>query len=161
MPLTKKPSAQETYERRILVFRMKMRGLNHSVIAKELNTSRNTIIRDADWVKMHFTEVAAHADRNSEVGMAMAKFEQIEQEAMTNFNETTNPHAKNNFLLTALSASEKKVRLMMDAGLIQKAPVDVNLNIDYQKLTSEELLTKRTEVLSRLANLGAANGGKN
>ena len=33
---TKKPSAQETYERRIKVFRMKMRGLNHTAIAREL-----------------------------------------------------------------------------------------------------------------------------
>ncbi len=75
-----KPSAQETYERRVKVFRMKMRGLTHTSIAKELNVARNTIVRDAEWVREHFTQIAAEADRNSEVGMAMAKLEEIEKE---------------------------------------------------------------------------------
>ena len=34
-----KPSTEETYERRIKVFRMKMRGLNHTAIARELRVT--------------------------------------------------------------------------------------------------------------------------
>ena len=161
----KKPSTQETYERRIKVFRMKMRGLNHSAIARELNISRNAIIRDAKWIKEHFTEIAAHADRNSEVGLAMAKLEEIEREAMFNYSETENPKTKNDFLQTAISACEKRIRMMMDAGIISKAPVDLNLTVDLSKMSTEELIQRRQQVVNRLGSLGVASmdghGSKN
>lgn len=150
----KKPSASETYERRIKVFRMKMRGLNHTAIARELGCSRNAIIRDAKWIKEHFTELAAHADRNSEVGMAMAKLEEIEREAMFNYSETEHPKAKNDFLLTAISACEKRIKLMMDAGIITKAPVDLNLTVDLSKMSTEELIQRRKDVVNRLSAYG-------
>lgn len=158
----KKPSTQETYERRIKVFRMKMRGLNHTAIARELNVSRNAIIRDAKWVKEHFTEIAAHADRNSEVGMAMAKLEEIEKEAMFNYSETENPKLKNDFLLTTITACEKRIKLMMDAGIITKAPVDLNLSIDLSKMSTEELVQRRAEVVRKLSTLGVTSpvGGR-
>ena len=162
---TKKPSTQETYERRIKVFRMKMRGLNHTAISRELNVSRNAIIRDAKWIKEHFTEIAAHADRNSEVGMAMAKLEEIEREAMFNYSETENPKTKNDFLQTAISACEKRIRMMMDAGIISKAPVDLNLTVDLSKMSTEELIQRRQQVVNRLGSLGVASmdghGSKN
>lgn len=156
-----KPSTMETYERRIKVFRMKMRGLNHTVIARELGCSRNAIIRDAKWVKEHFTEIAAHADRNSEVGMAMAKLEEIEREAMFNYSETENPKIKNDFLLTAISACEKRIKLMMDAGIITKAPVDLNLSIDLSKMSTEELIQRRRDVVGRLGQIGVSSMGMN
>lgn len=154
-----KPSAQETYERRVKVFRMKMRGLNHTSIARELNVSRNAIIRDAEWIKDHFTQLAAQADRNSEMGMAMAKLEEIEKEAMFNYSETENPKAKNDFLLTAITACEKRIKLMMDAGIITKAPVDLNLTVDFSKMSNEELVQRRREIVSRLASYGVASTG--
>jgi len=153
----KKPSTAETYERRIKVFRMKMRGLNHSAIARELGCSRNAIIRDAKWIKEHFTELAAHADRNSEVGMAMAKLEEIEREAMFNYSETENPKLKNDFLLTAISACEKRIKMMMDSGIITKAPVDLNLSIDLSKMSTEELIQRRQQVVNRLAKFGVTS----
>lgn len=154
-----KPSTEETYERRIKVFRMKMRGLNHTAIARELGCSRNAIIRDAKWIKEHFTEIAAHADRNSEVGMAMAKLEEIEREAMFNYSETENPKIKNDFLLTAITACEKRIKLMMDAGIITKAPVDLNLSIDLSKMSTEELIQRRRDVVSRLGQIGVSSMG--
>jgi hypothetical protein len=151
-----KPSTQETYERRIKVFRMKMRGLSHTSIAKELSVTRNAIIRDAKWIQEHFTQLAADADRNSEMGMAMAKLEEIEKEAMFNYSETENPKAKNDFLLTAITACEKRIKLMMDAGIISKAPVDLNLTMDFSKMSTEELVQRRREVVNRLATFGVA-----
>jgi transcriptional regulator len=155
MPLAKKPSAEATYERRVDVFRMKMRGLNHSVIARELGVNRNTIIRDSEWIKENLRELAASTDKFSEMGTAMAKLDEIEKEAMFHFNETENPHAKNNFLLTAITACEKRIRLAMDAGLIEKAPVHINMSVEeIKKMTTQELLNKRTEILSRLQQSG-------
>jgi len=157
----KKPSTEETYERRIKVFRMKMRGLNHTAIARELGCSRNAIIRDAKWIREHFTEIAATADRNSEVGLAMAKLEEIEREAMFNYSETENPKLKNDFLITAISACEKRIKMMMDAGIITKAPVDVNLTMDFTKMSTEELVQRRQQVVSRLSDYGVTSIGGN
>jgi hypothetical protein len=151
-----KPSTAETYERRIKVFRMKMRGLNHTAIARELNVTRNAIVRDAKWIQENFTQLAAQADRNSEMGMVMAKLEEIEKEAMFNYSETENPKAKNDFLLTAITACEKRIKLMMDSGIISKAPVDLNLSVDFSKMSTEELIQRRREVVNRLARFGVA-----
>jgi predicted nucleotidyltransferase len=143
------------------VFRMKMRGLNNSVIARELDVNRNTILRDSQWVKDHQRELAVGADKNTEVGQAMAKLEEIEKDAMYQFSETTNPHAKNNFLLTAISACEKRMKIMMESGIIDKATEKVNLTVDYAKMTTEELIEERNKALERLKGLGASVGNQN
>jgi IS30 family transposase len=156
-----RPSAAQAQERRIQVFRMNMRGLNNTSIARELGVSRQTIIADVKWNKEHFTEMAAHADRNEEVGQAIARLEEMEKEAMYHFSEATGDHFKNQYLMTAIAACEKRIKLMMDSGIIQRATIDVNLNIDYSKLTNEELLAKRTEYMSRLRVLGVPSASDN
>lgn len=156
-----RPSAQEAQERRIQVFRMTMRGLNRTVIGRELGVSRQTISNDVKWNKVHFTEMAAHADRNEVVGEAIAKLEEMEKEAMYHFSESTNDHFRNQYLMTAISACEKRIKLMMEAGVIQRATIDMNLNVDYSKLTTDELITKRGEFLNRLRVLGVPSVGEN
>jgi hypothetical protein len=156
-----RPSAKDAYERRVNVFRMGMRGLNKTVISRELGVSRQTITNDFKWNRDHFSEMAAHSDRNEVVGEAIAKLEEMEKEAMRQYEETENPHAKNNFLLTALNACEKRIKMMMDTGILQRAAIDMNLNVDYSKLTTEELLTKRNEVLTRLRTFGVPSVSEN
>jgi hypothetical protein len=149
-----KPSAQETFERRMEVFRLRMRGLTQSVISKELGVNRNTILRDCKWIKEHMREIAANADTFSEVGEAMAHLREIEQEALYHMADTENAHAKNNYLRTALEACDKRIRLMMDAGIIEKAAADVNVNFDFSKMSTEELMQKRDELAVRMRRLG-------
>lgn len=148
-----KPSAQATYERRMLVFRMKMRGLGHAAIARELDRNPKTITRDAKWLKEHMREVAASVDKYEELGEAMASLQEISKEAMYQFNETEKPSEKNSFLVTALNATNQRIKMMMEAGIIDKAATDVNLTLDLSKLTTNELEKKRAEVMSRLATL--------
>lgn len=156
-----RPSAKESQARRIQVFRMTMRGLNITTVAKELGCSRQTASNDVKWNRIHFAEMAAHADRNEVVGEAIAKLEEMEKEAMYNFSESENPHFKNQFLMTAISACEKRIKLMMEAGIIQKAAIDVNMNMDFSKFTTDELLAKRAEALNRLRFLGVPGGSEN
>jgi FixJ family two-component response regulator len=146
-----KPSAQETQERRMLVFRMKMRGLTHASIARELDVNPKTITRDAKWIKEHMREVAASVDKYEELGEAMASLQEISKEAMYQFNETEKASEKNSFLVTALNATNQRIKMMMEAGIIDKAATDVNLSLDLSKLTTDELEKKRAEVMSRLA----------
>lgn len=143
------------------VFRLEMRGMNQSAIAKVLQVNRNTIIRDVKWLREHTREIALNADKFAEVGDTMKFYEEVEREAMFQFHEVDSPHAKNNLLMTAITAREKKMRLMMDAGIIDKAALDVNMSVDWSKFTTDELLTKRKNLLSRLTEFGVEGRGSN
>jgi FixJ family two-component response regulator len=135
----------------MLVFRMKVRGLTHASIARELDVNPKTITRDAKWIKEHMREVAASVDKYEELGEAMASLQEISKEAMYQFNETEKASEKNSFLVTALNATNQRIKMMMEAGIIDKAATDVNLSLDLSKLTTDELEKKRAEVMSRLA----------
>jgi len=162
MALLKKPSADQTRARRMEVFRLKMRGLEHAAIARALQVSRNTIIRDAAWLETHKREVAINADKFGVLGDVMEELDEIKKQAMFYSSETENIHGKNNFLLTAVQAIDKKVRLMMDAGIIEAAPVDVNLSVEeVKKMSTEELLQKRAELLDRLKDIGSSGVERN
>lgn len=160
--LIKKPSTEETLARRMEVFRLKMRGLENSAIARALQVSRNTIIRDSNWLKIHLREIAASADKFGEVGKAMEELEEIKKQALFYANETENPQARNNFLLTSITALDKRVRIMMDAGIIEAAPIGVNLSVDaVKKMSTEELLQRRATLLSHLKEIEVPGAHRN
>jgi DNA-binding CsgD family transcriptional regulator len=135
----------------MIVFRMKMRGLSHATIARELDVNPKTITRDAKWIREHMREVAASVDKYEELGEAMASLQEIAKEAMYQFNEAEKSAEKNSFLVTALNATERRIKMMMEAGIIDKAATDVNLSLDLSKMTTDELEKRRAEVMSRLA----------
>lgn len=140
------------------VFKMMLRGMNQTAMATVFHVNRNTIINDVRWLKTHMREIAIEADKFGEIGEAMKFFEEIEHEALFNFHDTDNHKSKVEYLKTAIDAREKKIRLMMDAGIIEKAPTNVNLEMDFSKYTTEELLRKREELSTRMGGLGS---GKN
>lgn len=149
-------------ERRLEVFRLKMRGLAHAAIARSLQVTRNTIIRDANWIKEHLREIATQADKFDVMGEAMSELEEIKKQALFYASETENPQARNNFLLTSITALEKRVRLMMDAGIIDAAPIGVNLSVEeVRKMSTEELLQKRASMLDHLKKLEMPGGNSN
>lgn len=157
MAYATKPSSEETRERRIEVFRLQMRGLKIAAIARELQVSRKTVHRDARWIKENLRELALDADRYAEIGEAIAWFKEIAQDALFHMAETDKSSVKNQFLKTAIEAIDKRTRLMMDAGIIERAAVDLNLNIpDLLKLSTIELEAKRDELVNRLSAAGAS-----
>lgn len=146
-----KPSTEETFERRLEVFRLQMRGIRPTAIAKELGVSMKTIRKDRKWIENHLREIALNADRFAELGESMEVLKEIEQEALYHMAETENPHAKNNYLQTAMTAREKRVRLMMDSGMIPKASEKIDLNVgEMAKMSTEELVHRRQKVLKDL-----------
>ena len=148
-----KPSATETQERRLQVFRLLMRGVKKSVIANTLGVNPHCVSGDVKWIKANLREMALNADTFTEAGLAAAELQEAKQEAMYCFSQTSNPHAKNQFLLTAIQAIEKRLKIMMDAGIIDRAPT-VLLDIDVAKLSTVELLKRREQMLERLAGMG-------
>jgi hypothetical protein len=162
MMLTKKPSSEETLERRLEVFRLQMRGLSNVAISRALQVTRNTIIRDSKWLKGNLRELATQADKFDVMGEAMSELEEIKKQALFYASETENPQARNNFLLTSITALEKRVRLMMDAGIIDAAPIGVNLSVEeVRKMSTEELLQKRASMLDHLKKLEVPGGNTN
>lgn len=156
----RKPSAAVTRERRMEVFRLQMRGMNQTTMATVLKVNRNTIVNDVRWLKLHMREIAIEADKFQEIGNAMKFFEEMEQTAMFNFHDTDSHKAKNEYLKTAIEARERKIRLMMDAGIIDKAATNLNLEVDFSKFTNEELIRRRDTLIGELRGLGL-EGGKN
>lgn len=149
-----KPSTEETFERRLEVFRLQMRGIRPTAIAKELGVSMKTIRKDRKWISNHLREIALNADRFAELGESMEVLKEIEQEALYHMAETENPHAKNNYLQTAMAAREKRVRLMMDSGMIPKASEKIDLNVgEMAKMSTEELVHRRQKVLKDLHDI--------
>lgn len=150
-PYTTKPTAEETFERRLEVFRLLMRGIKPAEIARELDVSMKCIRKDRKWLDTHLRELALNADRFKELGEAMAVLKEIEQEALYHMAETENPHAKNNYLVSAMTARDKRTRLMMDAGVIPKASEKIDLNVgEMAKMSTEELVHRRQKVLQSL-----------
>lgn len=157
---TARPSVEETFRRRMEVHRLRMRGISESVISSELGVSQRTIEKDCRWLREHLRDAAVNADRYLEIGEAMARLREIEQEALTHMTDTANPHAKNNFLITALTACEKRVRLMMDAGIIARAATEVSLTVeDVSKMSTDELLAVRAKLTSRIDGIAGNAGG--
>lgn len=157
---TTKPSAEETFERRLEVFRLQARGIRPSEIANELGVSTRTIRKDRKWLDTHLREVALNADRFKEIGETMEMLREVEQEALYHMAETENPHAKNNYLVTAMNAREKRTRLMMDAGIIPKASDEVNLNVgEMSKMSVDELVKRRREVVAELQEIEGRDAG--
>lgn len=153
-PYTTKPTAEETFERRLEVFRLDMRGIKPSEIARELEVSTKCIRKDRMWIETHLRELALNADRFKELGEAMAVLKEIEQEALYHMAETENPHAKNNYLVSAMTARDKRTRLMMDAGIIPKASEKIELNVgEMAKMSTEELVHRRQKVLQSLQDI--------
>jgi len=149
----RKPSAEETRNRRLEVFRLLMRGINKTVIAKTLGVRRKCVATDAEWIRQNLRELAANADTFAEVGVAAAEMQELKQEAMYHFSQAGNHHAKSQYLLIAMQAIEKRLKLMTDAGIIERAPT-VQLDIDVAKLSMVELMKRREQVLEQIARMG-------
>jgi hypothetical protein len=159
MGLPCKPPAETTRERRMRVFKLKMQGLSHSAIASELSVNRKTIIRDADWLSEHLREAAVSAETFQEVGLGMARLQGIEEEAMLNAMKTISAREKNAFLQTALSACRERLKLMLDSGVIARAPVNLSLSVEaIRSMSTPELLQRREECLHRLKEIGMDMG---
>jgi hypothetical protein len=157
---TTKPSAEETFERRLEVFRLQLRGIRPTEISRELGVSMKTIRKDRKWLENHLREVALNADRFKEIGEAMAVLGEVEQEALYHMAETENAHAKNNYLQTAMKARVDRTKLMMDSGIIPKATEEVNVHVgEMAKMSVEELVQRRQRVVAELQDLEGRDSG--
>jgi transposase len=159
MPLPHKPSAAETEERRRKVFHLLMEGLSHAEIARQLAVNRKTIVNDAKRISSSLRERASDADSFSEIGTAAAKLEKIESEAMASAHQTANLRDRNYLLQTASTACERRIRLLMDAGLVDRAPLNVGLTVqDFKKMSTEELKQVGAQIIERLKQYGIGSG---
>lgn len=140
-------TASSTEERRAKVSQLHARGLPGTAIAEVLGINRKTVGRDLKLLGQRARQDALAIDRFEVVGQAMKFYDEIEHEAMFGFHEAEAHSAKIAYLSTAMAAREKKIKLMMQAGIIERAASSVDVVMDVAKLSWEGLVRMAHAIL--------------
>ena len=151
-------------ERRDTVWEMLVRGVPQVVIAKTLNVHRNTIANDVRELRRTHREDVADNDVHDTLGDAVAKFDEIFKYAMQEYSTVEKPREKAQFLEKALSAMDKKTRLLVETGILPKAAQEITgkmivEGVDITKASLQELRTLQNRMMGQLQT--TSGGGSN
>jgi len=108
--------------RRMIVLDMKMRGMRPNGIAKVLKVHRNTILRDMKWLRKNRAMRLEEDPPMEQTGDLISLYEEIAMQAIQSSHVAETEATKASFMQVALKALDLKAKLMLDTGLIQKAP---------------------------------------
>jgi len=119
----KRISKKEVEQRRLMVMRMRMRGLTYQQISQEMSISFLTIKKDLDAIREDNAKKIGRLERNYALGEAVSTYEEIRTRAWEEYNDpTTNATTRAKYLEIVRSAQNDQTKLLMDVGLISKAP---------------------------------------
>jgi len=161
-------SREAISDRRKTVWEMLVRGTPQVVIAKTLNVHRNTITNDVRFLRqLHRVEVK-DTDVHEILGDAVAKFDEIFKYAMQEYStvDKKKTAAKAQFLEKALSAMDKKARLLVETGVLPKAAQEITgkmmvEGVDVTKASIQELRTLQQRMMGELRAISGSNSGVN
>jgi len=144
-------------ERRRHVWAFVLKGVPESMIAKAMNVHRNTIVNDIRELRKQHRDQIVDADVMAEIGDATSKFDFIIKEALAEFAQAEKPGAKSLFLERATAALDKKVKWLVECGVLPKAAQEVTgklliEGVDVGKASLEELEGLRNRLVSQLRN---------
>jgi len=143
-------------ERRSLVLDMQLRGLSPAGIARVLQIHRNTVHRDLAFLKKKRGEDLEDSQSPQNVGDITLFLDGIIRQAMTQYQATKVESAQIGFLQVALAATEKKAKLLLETGYIQKDPQQIShrhsgqIKHDFSKLPMSDLLKQRNDLRTQL-----------
>ena len=145
----------ETESRRRQVWELKLRGMPHGTMAKVLGVSANTITQDIQAIRQNHSKYVKGIDVDSEFGDALAKFDHLFNAAILEYSAASKKSEKASFMHLANASLEKKLKFMMDTGMVPKAVQEIKGEftvdgVDIRKASIEELKNKRDAILSRL-----------
>lgn len=148
---------EKTEERRRQVWQMLLRGIPETVIAKMFDVHRNTIVTDVRVLRMKNRQLIKDADVLEEIGDAAARFEEMFQNAMSEFATTKETGTKLAALDRAMSAMREKVRLLVETGILPRAAQEIAgtlkvEGVDVKNASLEELKAMRLRLLSELSD---------
>jgi len=146
---------QQLEDRRRTVWDLVVRGIPMTVIAKTLGVHRNTINNDVKVLRENNRKQVSDIDVKTEIGDAVAKFDNLFMCAMNEFSTAEKTGAKCTAISLATNALDRKVRFLMDVGFLPKAAQEFSgkvivEGVDVQKASSDELRGLRNRLLQRM-----------
>lgn len=109
--------------RRRAVWEYIIRGVSEAKIAKAFGVHRNTIVNDVKHLREDMKSHVEELDQNAEIGEAIRFYDTISMKALYDYSIIAKDSPlKGTFLDKALKAQNQKIQLMLDTGLLQKAP---------------------------------------
>ena len=138
-------------------YRMKMRGMQVSAIAKAFGVCERTIHR---WFAQHvdeFRESLESQPAANLIARQLAELEEMQQHALTEAANCGSKRDKVAFLKTALSAKSQIIDLMLSTGVIPKTPEKLyTVMIDEKRVTGsagEETVRSTDEIKENIIKL--------
>jgi len=123
--LTNAPS--ELTERQLRIVNYKLRGMTQASMAKLESVSQPMISKEITAIKAVYKEQGMSIDQDMVVGESVHLFGEVEQRGWEIFHlskKNDKPGAANSALMTIMSAREKSIKLLMELGILKKAPTE-------------------------------------
>ena len=151
----------EINARREIVLKRWLAGDSEENTARALEVSRATVHRDRDALRGEIRERASNLDPFQEIGHAMVLYDEITHQALAESAKAVKPSSKAQLLQTAATALGKKMRLLVDTGLLPR-PAHTARGIDepmielkgrlvpMRKVSLTELKQLRDDALRRM-----------
>jgi hypothetical protein len=108
-------------ERQQLIYRFRMRGVSQVAIANAAGISQPTISRELSIIKEHFRANGSEIDQDVTIGESACLFDEVEAKAWNIYHDADAPGDKLKGLATVMAAREKKLKLLMDVGRLERA----------------------------------------
>jgi hypothetical protein len=155
MPRRGRKTKEETMTRRRQVWELMLRGTSKGVMAKVLGVDPNTITQDVKAIRSDHAQYVGELDIDGEFGDALAKFDHLFQLAISDYSSAERNSDKVSFMGQANTIIERKLRFMMDTGMLPKAAQKIDGTfvvdgIDVKRASTEELKNKRDAIMKRL-----------
>lgn len=154
-------SKEDIADRRKTVWEMLVRGIPQVVIASTLNVHRNTIANDVKELRKQHREQVKDTDVHETLGDSVAKFDEIFKYAMHEYSTADKSREKAQFLEKAISAMDKKTRLLVETGVLPKAAQEITgkmfvEGVDVTKASLQELRTLKNRMMGQLHAMSGA-----
>lgn len=141
-------------ERQQKIYRFRMRNITQSTIAKVLGISQPVVSRELHAIREHFRASGSQIDQDVTVGESVCLFDEVEAEAWKIYADSEGVGDRIKGLNTIMVAREKKLKLLMDVGRLEKAGTKSTVEIttsplvanwgDHQKKLVAETIVEST-----------------
>lgn len=117
----------ELTERQLRIVNYKLRGMTQASMAKLESVSQPMISKEITAIKAVYREQGMTIDQDMVVGESIHLFGEVEQRGWEIFHlskKNDKPGAANAALTTVMAAREKSIKLLMELGILKKAPTE-------------------------------------
>ena len=130
-------SEDEIKERRRRVVRLRMRGLGYRSIAQKLGVGHMTVKRDLEAIREDNRVKARLLDREEHVGESLSVFEEVELRAWQDYRYAPRGSGeRQKFLAEIRAARQNQTKLLMDLGVVAKAPTESKITISNEVIAN-------------------------